>query len=150
MSIIEAIEARAQELGMDTSELAKTLGLTEPYWRAFRRGGRWIGLVGHEKLKFIAEFVGLPLVTVYVMAGIFSPEDFYKQRTLEARLDEVFEQVKLDTYLKAYCPSDEDWENTPLSVKYLALLMHNKLTETDLLLRGNALQEEESDTRKAV
>lgn len=136
MQLLDAIENQGAKLGLTIDEVAEKLGFTESYFKTFRRGQRWIGAVGHAKLEKIAEFVQLPLGTVYVMAGVLKPTDFVLKSTLTAKLDEAFQNIKNNPLYGPLAPSSEDWLSTPESVRYLTVLMYERLINEELLDRG--------------
>lgn len=136
MLLIETIETHAVHSGLDVDGFLEVLGLTPSYYRAFRRGERWIGLIGAAKLEKIADFLNIPLATVYVMAGILQPADFVQKTTLTARLDDSFQHLQKHPVLGAFSPTRLEWEKTPQNVRLLAIVLYERLLNEELLDRG--------------
>lgn len=137
MQLIDVIEAKAREREMDFSEFTELLGFTESYYRTFRNGNRWIGTIGHDKLEKIAKFVGMPLASVYMMAGILKPADFVHRSDLSEKIREGFQRLRLNPVMGPFAPSAEDWQRTPESVQFLVVLMYERLTTEELVEKAS-------------
>lgn len=137
MQLIDIIEAKALERGMDFSEFTDLLGFTEAYYRTFRNGNRWIGTIGHDKLEKIAAFVEMPLASVYVLAGILKPTDFVLPSDLSEKIRKGISKLRRNPVLGPFAPPLEDWEKTPQSVQFMMILLYERLTTEELMEKGS-------------
>lgn len=131
--LVRAVLSRASELQISQSELAQMLGYTDSYWRVIARGGRWIGTVGEEKLRLIADFLQLPLLSVYVLAEILKPRDFVYQPSLEKIFADTLSKLQSQPTLSAFAPDDQEWNQTPEASKLLISYLLARLMNEELI-----------------
>lgn len=146
MQLIDLIEEKAKERDLDLSQLVEELGFTEIYYRKLRNGDRWIGLVGNEKLEKIAEFLDIPLASVYVLAGILKPTDFVRRSDLSMVLRDSLKQMRRNPVLGSFAPNDDDWETTPESVKFMLIMLYQRLTNEELIDKARGIHIPDADS----
>lgn len=149
MQLIDLIEEKAKELGLDLSLLAERLGLTEVHYRKLRNGDRWIGTIGNEKLEKIATFLDLPLASVYVLAGILKPTDFVRRADLPVILQDSLKQIRRNPVVGSFAPNDQDWAQTPESVKFMLVMLYQRLTNEELIDKARGTHVAPTDQSKA-
>ena len=135
MALINALKRQCLELKTTPDEVADQLGYHPRYMSILMRGQRWIGSVGHEKLKLLANFLDIPLVTVYVMAGILDPKDFVHHSTLASTLEVGYKNLSQSKVMAAHVPTRDVWEQTPDEVKLLCILLYERFETDDLYQR---------------
>lgn len=139
IALARAIEHRASCLGLSQKESAKELGFSEPYYALLLSGQRWFGSVSEDKLKRIASFLDVPLVSVYLLGEILHPEDFFRTSSLEDRLELVFRHLSQDPYLAGVAPNRKDWDRTPLPIRLLCATLYERLSDKELLERAKLM-----------
>jgi hypothetical protein len=146
LKLVKAVLDRASQLNMDPSEMADVLGYTDSYWKVIARGGRWIGSVGEDKLRLIADFLQLPLLTVYVLAEILNPRDFVYRPSLEKVFAETYQRLKSHGTLAVFAPSEDAWNKSPEETKLLCVYLLSRLMNDELI----DLSKDQLDTRGAT
>lgn len=136
MALINALKRHCLELKTTPDEVAEQLGYHPRYMSILMRGQRWIGSVGHDKLKLLATFLDIPLVTVYVMAGVLDPKDFVHHSTLASTLEMGYRKLSDSKVIAAHVPSRDIWEQTPDEVKLLCILLYERFETEDLFQRS--------------
>jgi hypothetical protein len=133
LKLVKAVLDRASQLNLEPSEMAEMLGYTDSYWKVIARGGRWIGSVGEDKLRLIADFLQLPLLTVYVLAEILNPRDFVYRPSLEKIFSETYERLKGHGTLGVFAPSEASWNDSPEETKLLCVYLLSRLMNDELI-----------------
>jgi transcriptional regulator with XRE-family HTH domain len=141
-ALARALDARAQSLGLSQRAAAHRVGFSEPYYALLMGGSRWFGAVEDQALKRIAEFLDVPMISVLLMSERISPEDFFRQTTLESQIDFVFSTMSTDKRWTSAMPRNADWKNTPLSVRLLAALLYQECSGKDLMEKARLLRVE--------
>jgi hypothetical protein len=133
MKLIQAVLERADDLGIDSVELAEKLGYTEPYWKAFVRGSRWIGAVGTDKLQLIADFLQKPLLTIYILAEILDANSFIYKESLEKVFSDTYKRLIEHEALRIFAPDEKSWRETPEATKLLCVYLVARLMNEELI-----------------
>lgn len=133
LKLVRAVLDRAEQLNLQPSEMAEMLGYTDGYWKVIARGGRWIGSVGEDKLRLIADFLHLPLLTVYVLAEILTPKDFVYRPSMEQIFSEAYSKLRNHPTLSVFAPDEGSWEHTPVQSKLLCVYLLARLMNEELI-----------------
>ena len=133
LKLVRAVLARAAELNIAPSDMAEMLGYTDGYWKVIARGGRWIGSVGEDKLRLIADFLEVPLLTVYVMAEILQPRDFVHKPSIEKLIAETYAKLQAHETLSIFAPDAVSWAQTPEPSKLLCVYLLSRLMNEELI-----------------
>jgi hypothetical protein len=133
LKLVKAILDRATLLNLDPSDIAEMLDYTDSYWKVIARGGRWIGSIGEDKLRLIADFLELPLLTVYVLAEIFNPRDFVYRPSLEQIFSETYARLKSHGTLSVFAPSEAAWNDSPEETKLLCVYLLSRLMYDEMI-----------------
>lgn len=139
-ALARAIEDRATALGISQKETSKRLGFSEPYYTLLLSGQRWFGSVEQDKLHKIAEFLDIPLVSVYMLAEIIHSDDFFRATSVESQVDAAFEVMEKDKRFAIALPTRREWEKTPLSVKLFCAILYQDVSGKDFLEKAKLIK----------
>lgn len=131
-ALYAALQNRAGQLGHTLQEMCEFMGFSYPYYAQLRSGRRSLNGSQEELTAACARYLGVPRLTVLMLAEVVTPEDMYiKPHDIVRKLPGAFEQV---------C-SDPDW--APLatpevkvcepSTQFLIVRLYEQLTQTPLL-----------------
>lgn len=137
LALAEIIKDHCSRLGLSQKKAAAALSLSEPYYTLLISGKRWFGSLDEEKLKRIAEFLDLPLLSIYMLAEIIHPEDFFRSSSFEAQLDLVFESMIKDPRFMTIMPTRENWSSSDLRMKLLCVVLYQDVSTKDFLEKFN-------------
>jgi transcriptional regulator with XRE-family HTH domain len=97
--------------------IADIMGITQIYWSSIMNGHRSIRSLGKDKFKLIADFLEIPVIQAYILADVFSPEDFFNTKSLDEQLWLVIEKMQRDQQWAAYAPTRAEWDAMPVKVR---------------------------------
>ena len=89
-----------------------------------------------EKLQKIAEFLGLPLIQVYLLAEHFTAEDFFNSKDLNEQLWLSIRKMQEDPQWAGYAPSSEEWEQTPINVRITLVSLYERESKRYLMAKA--------------
>jgi len=131
-ALYAALQNRARQLGHTLQEMCEFMGFSYPYYAQLRSGRRSLNGSQEEFTAACARYLGVPRLTVLMLAEVVTPEDMYiKPHDIVRKLPDAFEQV---------C-SDPDWAPlaTPAvkvcepSTQFFIVRLYEQLTQTPLL-----------------
>jgi len=140
VALARAIEDQATKLGLTQQVVAKRLGFSAPYYALLLSGQRWFGAVAEDKLKKIADFLDMPLLSVYMLAEVIHTEDFYRSSTIEDQVKFAFEVMLKDKRFTYRMPTRTDWDASPLRVRLLCAILYQDVSGKDLLEKFRMLK----------
>lgn len=112
--IFAEIDRRAAERGLSGPALAKRLGYTVSYIAKLRKGtARLDSSPGF--LRSAADFLGVPPLELFVLAGFVEVKDFGPPASFRHYLDLHYASMVKDPLVAALMPSMRDWTTMPLS-----------------------------------
>ncbi|MNR71721.1 hypothetical protein D3C71_23990 [compost metagenome] len=130
--LISALHRRADELGQTLNEMCRHLGVTYGYINQMRNGLRSTKAISEDFSYNCARYLGVPRMTVLVLAGVVSMEDLYARVNLwQAEVPRAM----------AYLCEDMEWgplvtqeirEGSP-QTQYLVLRLYEDATGRKLL-----------------
>lgn len=123
----------ASERGMLQKEVAGELGFTEVYFSLLLSGDRWFGTISPEKVRAIAEFLDIPVISVLMMSEVVNASDFYRESTLEAQLIDAYKRMANDKRFTTCVPTKEEWDKASVSMKLFAAILYNDVSGKDFL-----------------
>lgn len=150
LPLIEAIRARARDNGDQMQEVAGKFEVSYVYLTSLLSGAREISGLADDKKRKVAEYLGVPVAQIYILAEILKPEDFVIPQSLDERTYLSFKKLGADPVWSCTVPSTKDWNATPSGVRLLVALMYERLSETVLLDKAKALhfiKEPQSDKK---
>jgi transcriptional regulator with XRE-family HTH domain len=132
-ALAKAIEDQAAELGLTQKDVAQRLGFSEPYYALLLSGQRWFGAVSEDKLKRIADFLDVPLLSVYMLAEVIHSEDFFRASSIEDQIAAALDAMARDKRFSTIIPTRADWSHAPLRVRLLCAILYQDVSGKDLL-----------------
>ena len=132
-ALARAIDDHTTELGLSQKDVAKKLGFSEPYYALLLSGQRWFGAVSEDKLKKIADFLDLPLLSVYMLAEVIHSEDFFRSSSIEDQIEAAFDVMLKDKRFTTIMPTRKDWNASSLRVRLLCAILYQDVSGKDLL-----------------
>jgi hypothetical protein len=99
------------------------------------RNQRWIVHCDKETIVVpLAEALRVPVVTIYIKAGLLTNADFLVPETLDGKLEQSFETMLLDKTLLAVIPSNkEEFMSWPLEAQTAMILLYQSYSKKTLL-----------------
>lgn len=134
--LIKMIKKAIIERGLQDRAIADIVGVTQIYWNSLANGNRQIKSLGKEKLQKIAEFLGLPLIQVYLLAEHFTAEDFFNSKDLNEQLWLSIRKMQEDPQWAGYAPSSEEWEQTPINVRITLVSLYERESKRYLMAKA--------------
>ena len=134
--LIKMIRKAIVERGLQDRTIADIVGVTQIYWNSLANGNRQIKSLGKEKLQKIAEFLGLPLIQIYILAEHFTREDFFTSKDLNEQLWLSIRKMQEDPQWAGYAPSPEEWEQTPINVRITLVSLYEREPKRYLMAKA--------------
>jgi transcriptional regulator with XRE-family HTH domain len=119
--------------GLPDRHIADLMGVSAVYWNSMTNGNRRISSLPKEKLRHLAEFLQIPLIQVYVLAGHFGAEDFAVYRSLMADVDRMMDFMRTDPKWLALAPSKHEWDELPQRTKVLVATLYEAISHKSFL-----------------
>lgn len=136
LRLIQQIRRTLIERNLPERHIADIMGVTTIYWNSMTNGHRKIKSLGRDKLKKIAEFLGLPPVQVRVLAGDILVEDFLVEKDLDDQLFLSVEKMRLDPQWVVLAPTNDEWAALPLKMKVLTCTLYERDTGRSILAKA--------------
>ncbi|MBX8557112.1 helix-turn-helix domain-containing protein [Pseudomonas cichorii] len=134
--LIKMIKKAIIDRGHQDRSIADIIGVTQIYWNSLANGNRQIKSLSKEKLQKIAEFLGLPLIQVYLLAEHFTAEDFFNSKDLNEQLWLSIRKMQEDPQWAGYAPSAEEWEQTPINVRITLVSLYERESKRYLMAKA--------------
>lgn len=139
LALSEEIRKKMDATGVGAIEFASLIGLSPSYTSSLMSGSRpWDGTDRDTKIK-IAKFLGLPLISVLMLAGIVEPKDFVFDDSIDASLDNAYGGLKAHPVWGAFCTRRE-WDPLPLNTKILIALLYESATGVQIVEKARMIQ----------
>ncbi len=96
---------------------------------------RWVAHSDKDTVvRPLARLLGVPVVTIYIKAGLLTHQDFALEETLETRLSEAYDAMAGDQTLTAVLPaSKEAFMQWPTEARSALALLYQTFTRKELL-----------------
>lgn len=122
-----------EALGVGPTEFANVIGLSPSYTNSLMNGSRsWEGTDRATK-RLIAGFLGVPYISVLMLAEIVEPADFMYDDSIEETLDNAFRSIKSHKIWGSFCQTKTEWDQLPTSAKMLIALLFEKAAEIEII-----------------
>lgn len=132
-ALVNAVNRAMFIKGHDVDEAAKLIGVSANSLRSFARAPGRIAGFSHTLLRSFAEYTGLPVVQVMLMANVIVQEDFYVQRTLDDELATLRADMESDGNWCSLAPCHKEWRSLPRRTQLLIAQMFEQLTGVNRL-----------------
>ena len=121
----------ARRRGLEMQQMAAELGVTYGYIHQLRTGIRRTSSVSHDFASACAAFLGVPTVTVLLLAGFLTMRDFAVRALSEEELiDKAVRQMLDDSQVRSFLPVDV--ASLPLEAKRALVAMYAEVTDADM------------------
>ena len=139
-ALASAIMAKATERGMLQKNVARELGFTEVYFSLLLSGDRWFGTIAEDKVRAIANFLDIPVISVLMLSEVVNARDFYRESTLEAQLSDAYKRMASDKRFTTCMPTLEEWDNASVAMKLFSAILYNDVSGKDFLEKVPLIQ----------
>lgn len=127
--LIDLLRKTLIDQGLPERHMVELLGVSQSYWHSLANGHRSLQALSKEKLQRLADFLGLPLIQVCVLAGQFTAEDFVVERGLDEELERVGAALRIDARWLALAPTAAEWAVLPVRTRMLVAALHEVAIE---------------------
>lgn len=131
--LIEAIQRRKNELGLTTQQAAVAVTLSQPYFQALLSGTRPIQGISEDIKRKLADWLGVSLVDVYIMAEQLQPNDFLIEQDLGDRLRLTVKKIHADNTVRQFAPTTEEWDSLSDRTKFFICMIYERMHEVEIL-----------------
>ena len=126
--LARALLARIAKVGITKKQAAATLGFSYVHLLSLCKDVRQFAALRREKMASLAEFLGVPLINCYVMAGNFAPSDFVVKASLGDHLGLTLTKLRSDPEWSTFAPTDADWLRWPADARVLMTLLYERMS----------------------
>lgn len=121
----------ARRRGIELQQMAAELGVTYGYIHQLRTGIRRTDSVSKAFASAAGAFLGVPTVTVLLLAGFLTMRDFAVRALSEEELiDKAVRQMMDDAHVRSFLPVDV--ASLPLEAKRALVAMYSEVTGSDM------------------
>lgn len=131
-ALMRAIWLEAQRRGDTPTAAAANMGMGYSYMLALSAGKRRTAGLSREHLKGVASYLSVPVIHVYMLAGVVSYEDFHYTADLKERALKVYHQMNLDPLWVGYVPLLSEWNLLSPKVLVLLCLLYERGARSEL------------------
>lgn len=134
--LLELIQRRLKERGMAEKAVPGLLGVTGVYWTSLANGTRRLSGLPREKMKRLADWIGISVLQAYLLADLYELEDLFSSSTFDDDLHSTRVKMQADTAFAAFSPADDVWAATPRESKILIAILYERDCGRRLLRRA--------------
>lgn len=127
-NLIAVMTAKAREDGLSNPALANILGISYIYLMQLITGRRDTAALTRKVLVACANFLNIPVVEAYLLAGALKPTDFVVQGRVDGVRDDAYQTMLLHSQWGGFMPSEEDWKCLPQSLQLMTMLSFEQAT----------------------
>lgn len=137
--LLAALTACAVKRGHQIPQLAGELGVTYGYIAQLRSGLRQTAQISDDFALACARYLGVPRLTVLMLAGRITPQDHFESDELAANeVDRAFDFICTD---KTWGPlMTEELRGTSIESRFAIVRLYEKATETVLMKKATNAQ----------
>ncbi len=126
--LARALLARIAKLGITKKKAAATLGFSYVHLLSLCKDVRQFAAMRRERMVALADFLGVPLIHCYVMAGNFAPSDFVVKAGLGDHLGLALAKLRCEPEWSTFAPTDADWSRWPNDARVLMTLLYERMS----------------------
>lgn len=139
--LLELIARRCQDMNITIDDaVANYFDISIAYWRNLESGRRDLRQTAGTTMAKIAEFLGVPLIQVYVLSEYLVPEDWGAvHQPLDMLINQIYRAMVDDPVWRFYALPPAEWDATPVSMQvaitsfYLRILSGNFAAQIEQL-----------------
>jgi hypothetical protein len=156
LPLVEMIQRKLIEEGGSLSTFADRHQVSHSMLNSVVNSTRWVAHSDKDTVvRPLARLLGVPVVTIYIKAGLLTHQDFVLEETLETRLSEAYDAMAGDQTLMAVLPaSKEAFMQWPTEARCALALLYQTFTRKELLdmaaIEQTIVQESEATGQTAV
>jgi hypothetical protein len=119
------------------------LDMAYSYLMMLGRGTAAIDQLKVKQYLKMAEYLGIPLMQVMLLAEAIKPEDFFYNADLEERVGLVYQKLCKDPVFMGFAPSEHEWNSLSLNLKLSFCVIYENSCQTKLLNVADLIKVEE-------
>lgn len=120
--------------GLSVAALGKKLGVSQGYMSQLLREDKLVSATSEGFIRLCAEYLGMPAVTCFLLAGKLIGADFYRPViSFEQLLNKALMSVAESKLAKDAAASYEQLLELPEAVRHLLVLQHEMAFDVDLI-----------------
>jgi len=133
--LVEMIQRKLIEEGGSLGAFADRHGVSYSMLNSVINSTRWVAHSDKNSVvRPLARILGVPVVTIYIKAGLLNHHDFALAETLETRFAETYDAIAGDQTLTAVLPaSKEAFMQWPTEARLAIALLYQTFTHKELL-----------------
>lgn len=130
---IVQVKTAMSRRNIDARQLSETLGISYSHVVGILAGDRQLGAGNTENIRKFAQFLGVPVLQVFVWSGVISPEDCVVNHGLKEQLALSLRKMELDPMGGILAPRQQSWDETPVDVQLAFIMMYELYSRKTLL-----------------
>jgi hypothetical protein len=129
------IQRKLIDEGCSLSAFAERHNVSYSMLTSVMNSTRWVAHSDKDTVvRPLARILGVPVVTIYIKAGLLNHQDFALTETLETRLSEAYDAMAGDQTLMAVLPANkETFMQWPTEARSAIALLYQTFTRKELL-----------------
>lgn len=124
--LIQLILDKIKDEDLTQRHFIDYVGLSFPYWRAILYGKRSFGAVKEHKLRKVANFLQIPPVQAFILAGKIESTDFIALASREDQLNRAHEHICADQRWMGLALTKDEWAATPIKTQILIAALYGE------------------------
>jgi transcriptional regulator with XRE-family HTH domain len=121
------------ERGWTIHDAATAIDVSYPYLQALLRGQRPIAQASKSVLAAMANFLDVPVAQAFIWSGALTAEDFFRKRSLESEMSNLYEQMLESEDFGAYMPTATAWTSLDINIRVLIAALYERVTGERIL-----------------
>lgn len=140
--LVALLVARMGTEGLSVSALADKLGISQGYLSQLLREDKLIAATGEDFIRQCANYLRLPAISCFLLAGRLIGADFYKPTmSFKQMLEDALLEVSKSVVAQDAAVSHEQLLSLPIAVQHFVVLQHEKGEGVQLLDKMVTLDE---------
>lgn len=135
LPLVEMIQRKLIDERCSLSAFAERHNVSYSMLTSVMNSTRWVAHSDKDTVvRPLARILGVPVVTIYIKAGLLDHQDFALTETLETRLSEAYDAMAGDQTLMAVLPPNkETFMQWPTEARSAIALLYQTFTRKELL-----------------
>lgn len=121
------------ERGWTIHDAATAIEVSYPYLQALLRGQRPIAQASKSVLAAMANFLDIPVAQAFIWSGALTAEDFFRKRSLDTEMSNLYEQMLESEDFGAYMPTATAWASLDNNIRVLIAALYERVTGKRIL-----------------